>query len=82
MEWHPHTERPQAVCSAVIAIPCEPEDGDTHPWVILKPGIWVFHPDAGWHDESTGADLDEPAFWWHTEQALVAPLEAPTVETA
>lgn len=82
MEWHPHTEQPQAVCSAVIAIPCDMDDDGSPPCVILKPGIWIYHPETGWRDETTSADLDEDVFWWHTEQALVAPLEVPTAETA
>lgn len=69
--WHPHTEQPEELTCAVIAIPDADDDGLL---CRLVPGIYYLSRDGRWLEEKSVQELAYPVFWWAAEGDLIALL--------
>lgn len=71
MNWHPHTETPDGLLTAVIAV--ESMESDDRPYIAGE--IYEWRPEHEcWMGETNGLTLKHPVFWWMPERELLETL--------
>ncbi len=66
--WHPHTDIPDHLTGAVIAIA---SDDDEYPKPLLLSDLYIYRHTIGWQCETTDAPLTADRFWWFGEHELI-----------